>query len=310
VSRNLRRRLGLALAIFLAVAIAVVAALSWRSPDSYPGESLAPPAAPPLTNAEYAAVHERFERPYLVRCARPAGGAAVVFGASHTEDPDDPQIAAIDAAWTELRPTVALVESRPGGPLAALNPVGFFGEGGETVRLARRDEVPVWSWEPSRETEIARQLELFPQESVALFYILRPYVSSLRHGKPADPDAEVEGTRGRRSKWKGLEGAIDSVAEIDAIWRRDFAGLPDWRDTSDEHGWPGYLQAIFERSNELRDDHFARLVAHLVAQGERVFATAGSSHAVKLEPSVRAACGESFAGTLTAEGERILPAAL
>lgn len=304
--RRLAHWLGIGLAA-VAVVLAIVAALSWRSPAFYPAEDLAAAPASPLTQAQYGAVHELFVRPYVVRCERPAGGAALIFGASHTKDPHDPQIAAIGAAWAGLRPTVALVESRPGGPLAALNPVGWYGEGGETVRLARRDEVPVWSWEPSRETEIALQLERFPQERVALFYILRPYVSSFRHGKPADPDAEVEGTRGRRSKWEGLEGAIDSIAELDEIWARDFAGLPDWRDTSDEYGWPGYLQEISDYSNELRDDHFARLVAHLVGRGERVFAIAGSSHAVKLEPAVRALCGEVYAGTLTATGERVPP---
>jgi hypothetical protein len=305
--RRLRNGLLLALGALLLL-LAVAAALSWRSPAFYPADGLAAPQAPPLAQAQYDAVHEQFVRPYVVRCERPAGGAALVFGSAHTKDPDDPQIAAIDAAWDALRPTVALVESRPGGPLAALAPVAMFGEGGETMRLARRDDVPVWSWEPSRETEVALQLERFPAERVALFYVLRPYVSSLRHGKPADPDAEVESTRRQRTAWPGLEGTLPSVAAIDELWRRDFAGLPDWRDTSDEYGWPGYLDAIFDRSNELRDDHFARLVADLVGRGERVFATAGSSHAVKLEPAVLAACGEPFAGTRATDGRFLLAA--
>jgi len=77
---------------------------------------------------------------------------------------------------------------------------------------------------------------------------------------------------------------ISSVAGIDAIWRRDFPNEADWRDTSDQFGLPGYLSAIAACANRARDEHLAQVIVDLSAQGERVFAIAGSSHAVKLEP--------------------------
>jgi hypothetical protein len=81
------------------------------------------------------------------------------------------------------------------------------------------------------------------------------------------------------------------MAAIDMIWARDFAGLPDWRETSDAHGLPGYLDELSARSNALRDEHLAAVIVDLVRRGERVFAVAGSSHAVKLDAALRAALG-------------------
>lgn len=308
----MRRFLRLAAVGFAALLLLllVAALLSWRSPAFYPHAALPAAAVPPLTRAQYDLVHDDFVRPYVVACERPGGGAALIFGASHTEDPADPQIAEIRRRWEEFRPTVALVEGRPGAPLAALrDPVEQFGEGGLALALARRTDLPIWTWEPPREAELAAQLARFPQERVALFYVLRPYVSSLRHGRPADPDAAVEPDRAERTAWPGLGGTLPSVAAIDELWRRDFAGLADWRDTSDEYGWPGYLDEIARASNDARDEHFARIVTELVGRGERVFATAGSSHAVQLEPVVRALCGESYEGTATADGGRRDPRA-
>jgi hypothetical protein len=293
LARNTAWLLGL-----LALGIAAIALLSWRSPPFYEIDESRVLPAPILTQEQYEAVHESFPRPYVVDCA--AGkGRVVLYGASHTRDLGDPQIADLEARFAELRPSVVLVEGRPGGPLVALDPVGRLGEGGAAIRDARRAGVPVYSWEPSREAEVGAQLARFPRQHVALFYVLRPYVSSLRFGKPKNPDADVEAIRRRRSQWKGLEGALADVAAIDAIWKRDFAGLPDWRDTSDEYGWPGYLGEIAHSANEIRDEHFARLLVELLARGERVLAVAGSSHAVRLEPVLAAACGEPFGGTLT-----------
>lgn len=42
-------------------------------------------------------------------------------------------------------------------------------------------------------------------------------------------------------------------------------------------------------ANIIRDRHFFAILLDLVKKGERVFAVAGSSHAVKLEPALNAA---------------------
>ncbi len=306
--RHWRMRIVFAVVFIVLLALGAAWLLSWPSPPFYELSGALALPAPVLTQAQYGNVHQDFVRPYVVECTK-GSGRVVLFGSAHTRDPQDPQLAEIERRFAELRPTVTLVEGRPGAPLAALrDPVAMFGEMGTVLRLGRRSRASIYSWEPSREAEVQAQLQRFPAERVALFYVLRPYVSERRFGRPKDPDAKLEDTRGERTKWKGLEGTLPSIAAVDELWRRDFAGLPDWRDTSDERGWPGYLQAIADASNEIRDEHFARVVIDLLTRGERVFAVAGSSHAVKLEPALRAACGEAFDGTLAKDGQRMPPA--
>ena len=132
-------------------------------------------------------------------------------------------------------------------------------------------------------------LDSFPAEQVALFYVLRPYFSNLRFGRPANPEKFVEEFRSKRTRYPGLEGTLPSIAAIDSMWARDFAGLPDWRETSDEYGLPGYLRQLSDRSNALRDEHLAAVLLDLVHRGERVFAVSGSSHAVKLDRALHGA---------------------
>ena len=69
-------------------------------------------------------------------------------------------------------------------------------------------------------------------------------------------------------------------------WAREFPDGPDWRDVSDQYGLPGFLGEI--DLNKARDVHLVACVAELVEAGERVFVIAGLSHAVKVEPALRA----------------------
>jgi hypothetical protein len=291
--RTRTRRVLLAVAATPLLLVAAVFLWAWRSPPFY---TEAPPAVlpvPVLTMDEYDAVSQTHPRPYVVEAETSEGGGAVLlFGAEHTRDPDDPQLAALRSLWDRFAPTVCLVEGRLGFLLPGLmDPAAHYGEMGAAAALARRDGLPIYSWEPPREAEVARMLEAFPAERVALFYVLRPYVSGLRHGKPEDPEGYVEAYRRERTAWPGLEGTIPSVAALDRLWQRDFAGFPDWRDTSDAYGWPGYLAALSDRSNALRDEHLAAVILDLVRRGERVFAVAGSSHAVKLDGALHGALG-------------------
>lgn len=273
-----------------AAAVAAVWLVAWRSPPHYDAPPVALPV-PILTMTEYDQVFETHARPYIVK-VEAGGGGALLFGASHTRDPDDPQLAAIEREWRAFGPSVALVESRLGFLFAGLmHPVTEYGEMGAVAALARAGGLPLYTWEPRREWEIGRMLDSFPAERVALFYVLRPYFSNYRFGPPDDPDGFVEEFRSERTRYPGLENTLPSLATIDSIWQRDFAGLPDWRKTSDAHGLPGYLAELSARSNAIRDEHLAAAIVDLVRRGERVFAAAGSSHAVKLDAALRAALG-------------------
>ena len=278
--------------VILAIAVLLVFAstLFWRSPDYYTDYGTIELTAPLLTSEEYGTLVDSHPRPYIVELETQNGGALLFYGSEHTQNPNDPQIADIQTRWDNFHPTVALVESRLGFFFQGFqSPVEEYGEMGWAFSLARKDKVPVYTWEIPREREIQYTLEKYPKEQVALFYILRPYFSNFRFGKPDNPDAVAADYIKERSNYPGIENVITNVEQIDSIWGRDFPNEADWRDTSDQFGLPGYLGEIAVRSNEARDEHFVRVIIDLVQKGERVFAIAGSSHAVKLEPALRAA---------------------
>jgi len=284
-------RFRIAFIIFIAVALllAIVSTQFWRSPDYYKNYGSIELASPILTDEEYSALVDTHPRPYIVEIEAQEGGALLLYGSEHTQNPNDPQIADIQTRWKNFQPTVALVESRLGFFIQGLqNPVEEYGEMGWAFSLARKDGVPTYTWELPREREIQSVLEEYTQEQVALFYILRPYFGNFRFGKPDDPDAVAEGYIHEREDYPGIENVISSVEQIDAIWQRDFPDKADWRDTSDQFGLSGYLGEIAVLSNQARDEHFARVILDLVQKGERVFAIAGSSHAFKLEPALKA----------------------
>lgn len=261
----------------------------WRSPAYYTDYRPGDLPASVLTQAEYDAVHESYTRPYIVT-GEVGNGTVLVFGATHTKNPEDPQLRTIDSLWRVFQPTIALIEGRPGFfAIWSSDLVKKFGEGGYVYSLARRDGIETRSWEPPFDLEIDRMTAFFPPKQIALFYVLRPYFGAVRFGKPADAEGFVEPFLEKRTQHPKLKGTLTSIVDIDRMWSEDFQGLKDWRETSDEYGWPGYLNAIASRSNAFRDEHCAHVILDLAARGNRVFVVAGSSHAVRLEPVVRAA---------------------
>ena len=123
-----------------------------------------------------------------------------------------------------------------------------------------------------------------------MFYILRPYFSNLRFGKPVNPDEYVKSFIEKRTEHPQLQNTIKSVGDIDAIWNREFRGndkkgnpIKDWRETSDEYGLPLWLGDISAESDYVRNEYLACLIVTLVKQGKRVFVIGGSSHPVCIE---------------------------
>jgi hypothetical protein len=276
-----RRRL--LLVALLAVLGLFVAAwrLCWRSPPYFLD---APPVADSARILPFVRYGEHADhpRPYVVETP-----GVLLFGAAHTRSPRDPALSDMAARFGRFQPTVTLVEGRLGFLLPGfMDPVEKYGEMGHAFALARAAGVPVYTWDLPKDELARRLLSSFRAEQVALFVVLTPYFSQLRFGKPASPDDFVAGYL-HRATAPELEGTLHTVADVDRLWARDFAGKPGWRDTSDEYGLPGYLQDLMNASNDARNEHLVRVIARLRERGERVFAVMGSSHAVCVEAALQ-----------------------
>jgi hypothetical protein len=277
------KRLLKALLAVLALGLVLAASVffgAWRSPPYYVVAKPSPASAAILPFAQYAKVSNH-PRPYVV-----AAPGYVVFGATHTRDPADPQLTLLEEHWRALNPTVALVEGRLGFLLPGLmDPVKRLGEGGFVNALARKAGIRVYNWDLPKET-LARELQTrFSAEQIALSQILNPYFSQLRFGKPASPDAFIEEYLHRAGN-VGLEAGFKSAADVDRAWRKYFPTGKDWRDVSDEHALPGFLEELQALTNDLRNRQLVSAIEELRAKGERVFVVCGSSHAVCVQPAL------------------------
>lgn len=279
-------KIGIWSAGFLGLSLASVAALSWRKPEPLPTDLKLPDGLKFPPEDWVGREADKVETPYQVRV--PLGrGQIVVLGAHHTKNPSDPQLASIEAAWMQARPTVALVEGRPSGPLAAIQPVQKFGEGGLVARLARQDGVPTRTWNLPDDVMVRELARKFPKREVAVFFIGNKYFSELRFGKPSDPDQVMLEQIQKRGGYPEISGEISTVADLDRIWAEDFPGKPSWRDTTDEYGLPGYLEEIALAARQLRDVHLISNCVRLASEGERVFAICGLHHAVRIAPMLK-----------------------
>lgn len=273
------------IAIWLWVIVIVLSGtiylIAWKSPRYYrlSHTTMVRDSITPFGNYPLIAGHPR---PYILE-----GKSFVIFGAEHTRNPQHPEIAHIEDRWRQLKPTVALVEGRLGFLFPGLmNPVSTLGEGGKVSRLAKKDGIPLYNWDLSKEDLAMRLLEKFSPEQIALAQILHPYFSQLRFGKPASPDNFVKEYLHRASYVQQTQN-FQSVEDIDRSWKRYFPVEPDWRNTSDERVLPGYLADMMNITNDLRNRHLVATVKELTARQERVFLLCGSSHAACVAPAFK-----------------------
>lgn len=243
---------------------------------------------PVMTPEEYDRVIASHARPYVVSVTPHDGaGALRVFGIVHTFDPADAQLDKLRREWNEFRPTVALLEGRMGLFIGGEDAgIRQFGESAVVYTLAHRAGVRLYTLEVPMEKEIEEALRGATPEQASMYFILRPYFGKRNHGPVESPESVVAEYVRKRGRLAGLNGAIREVADIDRIWKRDYPGS-DWRDEMDKDGLPGYIGEVARQVNIARDEHWARALIHLVRSGERVFASCGASHAVKLEPALR-----------------------
>ncbi len=226
--------------------------------------------------------------PYILAFDVRDGGSLLYYGASHTSDPKDPQVADISTRWKAFNPTVALYEGRRRNFVfgALIEPFAGLPEPALVHKLARRDNVSLYSLEPSYNDEVAQLIDEFSAERVALYFFMRVYSSEA--GGVAN-EALATDLLAKRTDVDGLRGSIPSLDALDRVWQRDFPDAEDWRTL---RGEPGYLAEISHASRRIRGEHMARILIDLVRKGERVFALVGSGHVIRQEWNLRTALNQ------------------
>lgn len=265
----------------------------WLPPKKYQPKSQVILKPPIMTLDEYTSTGliNAHPRPYIyVVESKKTKGAVLVFGAEHTFDPGHKQFPEMKENWDKFNPTLAMVEGNLDLILTwFFNPVKASGEGGYTQKMAKAKGIKIYSWEVGHDAEVDYVLERFDPIHIAVFYCLRPYQNKWSQFSKTEQDKKIESLISKRTNYKSLKGVITSVEQVDSIWRADFPDLPSWRSyRHPANGWPeGILQRIAVETNMVRDVNMCKSIIELVNKGERVFISMGSSHAPRIEGTLK-----------------------
>lgn len=295
------RAIALGFCSLLVIGVLVAWFFSWSSPPVYAPSAVRALSAPISSSIHDERVAAIGDGPYTLAIDA-SRGSLLFFGARHLNDAADPQVEAIRAAWSAFKPTVALVEGRMGffvGPDSFA--VGQFGESAAVYALARDAKIPLYTLEPPYEKEVAALLEVGSPQRVALFVTLRGAMSDRRSGHVSEEQAR--NLLRRRTNTPALKGAFESLKDMEAFYTKEFPDQPAWRELPEEALWPSpdgtWLNAMARRASAVRDEHFAQVLLDLVSKGERVFAVAGRSHVIMLEPALWATLQPATRGELS-----------
>lgn len=248
---------------------------------------------------EHDAIVARFGHPYVLDIHRNRG-SLLFFGARHTKNPRDPQLADLERRWHSFQPTVALYEGRQRNfvDTSVIDWLKGKSEAEKLHQLATKNRVHLYTLEPRYEDEVSHLLKKWPAEKVALFFFTRVYWSEA--GGKANDDLALDLLR-KRTDVEGLRGTLATLSDVDRIWKRDFASLSDWRVNTVSEPEGTWIKAMADDSRVIRGEHMARTLIDLTNKGERVFAVVGSGHVIRLEWILRSALGAPPAFDQTTE---------
>ncbi len=281
-------RRSVATVVLLFVALAAATALSYspgaptiNGADRLAGIDL---VVPFRTWEEHGALYPPGDDSYILQIDE-VGSQLLYFGSKHSRDRNHPQRERIETLWKRFQPTIAFQEGRSRGYLVGPLYERLLGlpEPAIVHQLARRDNVPLYSLEPPYEQEIKELLKKWSSERVALYFTMRVYWSEAQ-GR-AD-DGLATDLLAKRTDTPSLRDALQSVADIDRLWKRDFPEMPSWRKLKTEPQDTS-LNEISDASRLIRGRHMVRVLVDLARRGERVFAVVGCSHVIRHEPTIR-----------------------
>jgi hypothetical protein len=230
------------------------------------------------------------KRPIALDLHGSEGAHLVYIGVRHTLDPADTQWTAMEAAWHQLRPTIAFYEgfgtSVGDSAVAAIRQDG---EPGLLRFLASKSGVPAHSLEPSREAEVRSLLRQFSAEQLVMFYVLRIVNEERResHVSGSSLDTAFATDLAYIHRTPNLAGVLPDTSALRAAFGAVFPAIdplavPDrWFDpnhTSAETG-SKFFNDVNRASSMFRDEYmYDQLAAALQAPRAKVFAEVGRDH--------------------------------
>ena len=237
---------------------------------------------------DYAAI--RHPTPYVVDVVRD-GARLVLFGSQHSSNPFDPMFDRIEFVFVSLEPRFALHEGTP----PAVEPereiaIRRHGEAGLIRHLAERTGIET----ASMDIPLAEEARLLRRElahgDALVFLVLRQLASFNRKTASMDFDAYFG------EFFELIAPALDLTAIDWTLNEREPARMlghplqPRQVTATETNPMLDALptQRIARRSNRLRDEYMLQRLRTAMKAYERVFATVGVTHAVMLEPALRA----------------------
>jgi len=228
--------------------------------------------------------------PYLVDVRRD-GSRLLLFGGLHSTDPGDPTFDAIAAAFAEVAPTFALHEGTP----PALEPdrevaIRRHGEAGLVRHLAARAGIGTASMDIPLAEEAALLRRRIGQRNALVFLVVRQLASFNRKTARMDFAAyfgEFFETIAPALQLATIDWPLIEAEHARLLGRPLVVGEVTGLETNPmRDDLP--TQRIARWSNRRRDAYMLRRLLASLREHERVFATVGVTHAVMLEPALRA----------------------
>jgi hypothetical protein len=242
-----------------------------------------------------------YTSPYLINIYRPDGGALLYFGAKHSSDSKDEQLAQIEYLWTQFKPEIAFNEGgNPPVEKTREEAITKYGEPGLIRFLAHRDGIPVESIDPTPAEEVAALQKKYALETIKMFYVLRQL--SEYHSGVEGVDRGHEYLAKVLAYFNSVPG-LDvvqpkSVSELSLVFARDFPKLESYENVTSAWFDPAPVRmnttfnAISRSDSNFRDEHMLTVISQAVHARKRVFAVVGSSHVVMQEAKLRGMLNE------------------